>query len=173
MMVSCEVFCARSVLATSPMVSAARWRVREIARAGAVARFLNRHRRKRRESFDQCLHDGCARRRDQFDLNAGGINRSALQQFDRRRSRAREGLHARTSPFRRRRSAASRQSHPLPGLGSDRGANDIDHRVHRADFVEVDFLDVVVVNLGFRRAQRLKDGDRGALRALADCATCR
>ncbi len=53
-------------------------------------------------------------------------------------------------------------------LGSHRGADDIHHRVHGADFVEVHFINVAVVDLGLRRAQRLEDGDRGVLRALAD-----
>ena len=53
-------------------------------------------------------------------------------------------------------------------LSSDRGADDVHHRVHRADFVEVDFLDVDVVNLGFGRAQRFEDGNRGLLCAFAD-----
>ena len=53
-------------------------------------------------------------------------------------------------------------------LGAHRGADDVDHRVHRADFVKVNLLDVAVVNLGFGRAQRLEDRDRRLLRALAD-----
>ena len=42
-------------------------------------------------------------------------------------------------------------------LGADRRADDIHDRVGRADFVEVNVLDVDVVDLGFRRAQREKD----------------
>ena len=54
------------------------------------------------------------------------------------------------------------------GLGSHRGADDIHHRVHGADFVEVYFFNVAVVDLCLRRPQRFEDGNRGALRARAD-----
>ena len=57
-------------------------------------------------------------------------------------------------------------------LGSHCRADDIHHRVHGADFVEVHFFNVAVVDPGFRRAQRLEDGNRGALRALADRLPC-
>ena len=53
-------------------------------------------------------------------------------------------------------------------LGSDRRANDIHHGIHGAHFVEVNFLNIVVVDLGFGAAQRLENGDRSLFRAFAD-----
>ena len=76
-------------------------------------------------------------------------------------------LRARTSPCRRPHSAASRRIRRRPGLGAHRRADDIDHRIDRADFVEVDRLDVGVVNLGLGRAQGLEDRDRRLLRSLS------
>ena len=48
-------------------------------------------------------------------------------------------------------------------FGSNGRADDIHHRVHCAYFVEVHLLDVDVMNLGFRRAQRLENSNRSAL----------
>jgi len=53
-------------------------------------------------------------------------------------------------------------------LGSNRGADDVHHRVHRPNFVEVHLLNVGVMNLGFRRTQRLEDSNRCALCTMAD-----
>ena len=46
-------------------------------------------------------------------------------------------------------------------LGPYRGANNIHHGIHCADFVEVNLLDVGVVNLGLCRAQRFENSNRG------------
>ena len=49
-------------------------------------------------------------------------------------------------------------------------ADDIHHGVDCAHLVEVHAFEIGVVNLGFRRAQRFEDSDRGALCAIADAA---
>src|SRR5882757_8918700 len=53
-------------------------------------------------------------------------------------------------------------------FGSNRRADDVYHRIHRADFVKMDFLDRSVMNLRFRRAQCLKDSNRSSLSLIAD-----
>ena len=99
----------------SPMVKRSTFGMSgKIAGARAVARFLDRHRRKRREAFGQRLHDRRARRRDQFHLNARRNKPARPSTTPPWLEPAPEELRARTSPFRRRHSTASRQSHPLP-----------------------------------------------------------
>src|SRR5258708_16985280 len=51
---------------------------------------------------------------------------------------------------------------------ADRGAYDIDNRVNGADFMEMNFLDVNIVNLCFHRAKRFKNPDGPIFRSLAD-----
>src|SRR5882724_2681914 len=140
----------------------------KVAAAGAISGFFNGHRWKRRESFGQYLHNRCARRSDQFDLDVGGINWRTLQQlyrgWDRHRQNSVSAFHG---------AAADVQwgAHNLihsQRRGSNGGADDIHHRVHRAHLVKVHFVNLSVMNLGLRRAQGLEDGDRGALCAITD-----
>ena len=59
-----------------------------------------------------------------------------------------------------------RRTHPLVDaerFGSDRGADNIDHRIDGADLVKMNSLDRSVVNLGFGRAQSLEDANRSRL----------
>src|SRR5256885_12121569 len=51
---------------------------------------------------------------------------------------------------------------------ANRGADNIHNGVNRADFVEMDLLDVSVVNLGFRHSQGFKDLYSPIFRRLAD-----
>lgn len=55
-------------------------------------------------------------------------------------------------------------------LGANGRANDIDHRIHSPDFVEMNFVDGSIVNLGFGATQRLKNTDSCFLRAFRDCS---
>ena len=160
--------------ATSPMVKRTTFAMTgEVARAGAVAGLLNRHRRKRCESFGQRLHDRGAGRRDQFHLNAGRINRRALQAIPPSPEPAPERRHARTSPCPADVQAGNKQCHRhAKASAPTAAADDVHHRVDRADLVKVDFFDVAVVDPGLRRAQSLEDGNRGVLRALADALPC-
>ena len=56
----------------------------------------------------------------------------------------------------------------LQGLSTDRGANDIDDSVLRADLVKVNSLDLDTVDLGLGIAQRAKDITGRALGLLTD-----
>src|SRR6266851_4804900 len=49
-------------------------------------------------------------------------------------------------------------------LSPDRGTNNINHRIDRADFVKMDALDRSVVNLRLCGAQSLEDADRDRFR---------
>jgi hypothetical protein len=53
-------------------------------------------------------------------------------------------------------------------LGAYRSAYDVDNRVNRTDFVEMDFFNVRIVNFGFRRSQGFKGFDSPILCRLAD-----
>ena len=142
--------------------------IRKLAAARAVARLFDLHRRECRESRDQRLHDGRPGRRDQFDLRPRGIDRRIRQQLHRGRSgngqRSVRALHGASANVERR---ANPFVH-TERLGADRRANDIHHRVDRADLVKVNLLDRSIVNLRFGRAQRFEDADRGGLGGIAD-----
>ncbi len=100
--------------------------------------------------------------------DSGRINRRALQQFHRRRSRYWKNA---VSALYRSPADVQRRAHDLINaqrLGPDGGANDIDHRVHGAYFVKVNALNVAVVNFRLSRAQRLENRSRRGLCALAD-----
>ena len=58
------------------------------------------------------------------------------------------------------------------GFGADRSADDIDDGIRGSDFVEVNWLNVDVVYLGFRRAERQKDFVRRRPRRLGDRSLC-
>jgi hypothetical protein len=158
-MVSCEVFCASPVDALHRSSGALRSRVRENPAS----------RRRSRTSQSSSQETRAKRFTSVFTIAAPvGVTSSACMPEEytgapfSNSTVAGTGtgkLHARISPCRRQRSTASKQSHPLQGLGSDRGADDIDHRVHGAHFVEVHFLNIVVMDLRFCRAQSLKDGN--------------
>ena len=142
----------------------------KVARACAVAGLLNGHGGKRCESFGQRFHNRRARRRDQFHLKAGRINWRTFQQFHGGGSRYRKNpVHAlHCSPPH----VQGRADNFIYAqrFRSNRCANDVYHRVYCAHFMEVDFFDVAVVDLGFSGSQRLEDSNCCLLCTFAD--TC-
>ena len=167
-MVSCEVFLRKCRLRLANGQANHVRMTGKVAGAGAVSGFLNGHGRERRESFGQRLHNRRTCWSDQFDLNARGIDGSALQQFDR------SGNRYRKNPVRavhRTPAHVQRRTDDLidsQGFCPNRCADDVDHCVHCPDFVEVHFFDSSVMDLGFRRAERLENGDGRAFCAVAD-----
>src|SRR5579859_120781 len=131
----------------------------EVACARAVAGLLCFHPGKCAVTVDQHTDNrgpgGC----DQFFLNFAGINRSVFEQVERGRSR-----HGKSAMGALHHSAAhvERRADPFvhtQRLSSHGGAGDVRNGINRADFVEVDLLDIHVMHACLGCAQSFKDSD--------------
>jgi len=121
----------------------------EIPGASAVSRARDLHLRHGPKLRCQRAHHCRSRRCHQLLLDGATVNRRILQQFKRRGSR--DGKHSMRT-FDGTAADIQRRADPLIDLemfGRYGTANDIDDRVHRSNFMKMDVLYVLVMDLRF------------------------
>ena len=138
-------------------------RLCQLAVAGAVTDLVHAHRwhgAKRRRVLGQNQRPG---RRQQLGLNSRGIDRSILQQRDRRRCRhrkhaVRRSHHAAADVERRHDNAVG-----VEPLEREHGADNVDDGIDGANFVEVHLVDRHAMDAGFGSREAMKHRDRPGL----------
>lgn len=132
--------------------------VRQVARPGAVADRFDNHRRQPFGKFvDDAGDDAGSRRRRHFHRVRGRRDRQAAHHFQRRRRGHRvQAVIAAHRPGSEGNGGAINEFR-LQRIERQRHADDVDDRVDRTDFMEMDFLHRNAVNFAFGNADLFKN----------------